>query len=429
MDHAISHQLLPSPMSPLFTLLVQTVAIVAAARAVGAVSRRLGQPAVVGEMVAGLLLGPSLFGAFAPNLSAWLFPPASLALVNAFSQFGLVLFMLLVGLQLDAGILRAHSRLVAATSYGSMLLPFALGVALAVPLAAQFGIAPAARLPFTLFVGLSLSITAFPVLVRIVDAHRLTGTRLGTVAVACAAFDDVTAWVALAMVTSLVHPEGGSAVTPLVFLAAYALAMLLVVRPALGRLLQRVEDRDARFAIVLVAALASAAATEWIGIHALFGSFFLGALVAREVSGTAVFAERIEPLTVAVFLPLFFAFTGLRTNLFLLTSPWLMAEAVLILAVAIFGKAASPILLGPRLGFEKRESVALAALLNTRGLVELVVLNVGLERGLLPPPLFAMLMVMALATTAMTSPLLRRLGYDTGSDELRLRPDLHVRSS
>jgi K+:H+ antiporter len=399
--------------SAIFTLLLQAIVIVTAARAVGAVFGRLGQPPVVGEMVAGLLLGPSLFGAIAPELSAWLFPRPSLELLNAFSQFGLVLFMLLVGLHLDSGVLRAHSRLVAATSYISMLLPFALGTALAFPLATQFDVTSAARVPFTLFVGLSLSITAFPVLVRIVDAHHLTGTRLGTVAIACAAFDDVTAWIALAVVTSLVHPDGASAVMPFVRLGVYAAAMLLVVRPALGRLLRRVEHTDSRFAIVLVAALASAAATEWIGIHALFGSFFLGALVARDVSGARLFAERIEPLTLAVFLPLFFAFTGLRTNVFLLTSPWLMAEAALVLAVAIFGKAAGPIVIGRRLGFEKRESLALAALLNTRGLVELVVLNIGLERGLLPPPLFAMLMLMALATTAMTSPLLRRLGYAT----------------
>jgi Kef-type K+ transport system membrane component KefB len=403
----------PAP-SATFTLLLQAIVVVTSARVAGAVFGRLGQPAVVGEMVAGLLLGPSWFGAIAPDLSAWLFPPASLELLNAFSQFGLVLFMLLIGLHLDRSVLRTNSRLVAATSYISMLLPFALGVALAFPLAGQFGIASGARLPFTLFVGLSLSITAFPVLVRIVDAHHLAGTRLGTVAVACAAFDDVTAWIALAVVTSLVHPDGAPAVTPLVRLGVYATAMLLVVRPVLGRLLRRVEHTDSRFAIVLVAALASAAATEWIGIHALFGSFFLGALVARDVSGTKLFAERIEPLTLAVFLPIFFAFTGLRTNVFLLTSPWLMIEAALVLAVAIFAKAAGPIVVGPRLGFEKRESLALAALLNTRGLVELVVLNIGLERGLLPPALFAMLMLMALATTAMTSPLLRWLGYATG---------------
>jgi Kef-type K+ transport system membrane component KefB len=395
------------------SLLLQTIVIVAAARLVGAVFRRLGQPPVVGEMFAGLLLGPSLFGAIAPAASAWLFPLQSLDLLNAFSQFGLVLFMLLVGLHLDSRVLRANSRLVLATSYTSMLLPFALGVILALPLAGQFGVGGAARFPFMLFVGLSLSITAFPVLVRIVAAHHLSSTRLGTVAIACAAFDDVTAWMALAVVTSLARAGGAPVLAPLLWLAVYAAAMLAIVRPAMRRLLLRLEHEDGRFAAILIAALASAAATEWIGIHPLFGSFFLGALVARDAGDTRLLAERIEPLTLAVFLPLFFAFTGLRTNVFLLTSPWLMAEAALVLAVAIVGKAAGPMIIGPRLGFDRREALALAVLLNTRGLVELVVLNIGLERGLLPPPLFAMLMMMALVTTAMTSPLLRRLGYST----------------
>jgi Kef-type K+ transport system membrane component KefB len=401
-------------VTSILALLLQTIVIVGAARLVGGAFRRLGQPPVVGEMFAGLVLGPSLFGAFAPSASAWLFPAASLDLLNAFSQFGLVLFMLLVGLHLDSSVLCANSRLVLATSYTSMLLPFALGVILALPLAGQFGIAGAARLPFMLFVGLSLSITAFPVLVRIVGAHHLTGTRLGTVAIACAAFDDVTAWMALAVVTSLAHAGGGPIFAPLGWLAIYAAVMLFAVRPLLARALRRTAQDDARFGVVLIAALASAAATEWIGIHPLFGSFFLGALIAGETGDARFLAERVEPLTVAIFLPLFFAFTGLRTNLFLITSPWLVAEAALILAVAIFGKAAGPMIIGPRLGFGRRESLALAALLNTRGLVELVVLNIGLERGLLPPPLFAMLMTMALITTAMTSPILRRLGYPAG---------------
>jgi len=403
-------------VSPILTLLLQTIVIVAAARLVGAAFRRLGQPPVVGEMFAGLLLGPSLAGAIAPAASAWLFPPPSLDLLNAFSQFGLVLFMLLVGLHLDSRILRANSRLVLATSYTSMLLPFALGVLLALPLAGQFGVAAAARLPFMLFVGLSLSITAFPVLVRIVDAHHLSSTRLGTVAIACAAFDDVTAWMALAVVTSLTIAGGASVLVPLLWLAVYASVMLIVVRPVMRRVLLRLATDDGRFTAILIAALASAAATDWIGIHPLFGSFFLGALVGREAGDTKFLVQRIEPLTVAVFLPLFFAFTGLRTNLFLITSPWLLAESAVVLAVAIAGKAAGPMIVGPRLGFERRETLALAALLNTRGLVELVVLNIGLERGLLPPPLFAMLMTMALVTTAMTSPLLRRLGYPTSVD-------------
>jgi Kef-type K+ transport system membrane component KefB len=295
-----------------------------------------------------------------------------------------------------------------------MLLPFTLGVLLAFPLSRQFAVAESARLPFVLFVGLSLSITAFPVLVRIVDAHHLSSTPLGTVAIACAAFDDVTAWIAIALVTSLVQPSGAPWAASLLWLAAYAVVMLLIVRPVLRRLLRRIRHGDGRLTVVLMAALGSAAATEWLGIHPLFGSFFLGALIARDVGDKTFYVERIEPLTMTLFLPLFFAFTGLRTNVYLLTSPWLVVETLIILAAAIVGKAAGPMIVGPRLGFARRDAMALAALLNTRGLVELVVLNIGLESGLLPPPLFAMLMLMALVTTAMTSPLLRLLGYPSG---------------
>jgi Kef-type K+ transport system membrane component KefB len=398
-------------VSPILTLLLQTVVIVAAARCLGAVFRRFGQPAVVGEMIAGLLLGPSLFGAIAPDASRFLFPPASLELLNAFSQFGLVLFMLLVGLHLDTSVLRANSRLVMATSYTSMLLPFALGVILAFPLSRQFDVAGTARLPFMLFVGVSLSITAFPVLVRIVEAHHLSSTRLGTVAIACAAFDDVTAWIALALLTSSVQDSAGVGIASLLWLAAYGVVMLMAVRPMLRSLLRRIGQSDGRLTVMLIAALGSAAATEWLGIHPLFGAFFLGAVMAQDAGDVKFYAHRIEPLTLTIFLPLFFAFTGLRTNVFLLTSPWLVAETVIILAVAIIGKAAGPMIIGPRLGFSRQEAMALAALLNTRGLVELVVLNIGLETGLLPPAVFAMLMLMALVTTAMTSPLLRRLGY------------------
>ena len=218
-------------MSPILTLLIQIVVVVSVARVLGSAFRHLGQPRVVGEMVAGLLLGPSFLGRIAPQGRRIPFPPASLDLLNAFSQFGLVLFMFLVGIRLDGGHLRANSRLVLVTSYTSMLLPFALGIALALFVSTQFGVAAPALLPFVLFVGLSLSITAFPVLVRIVAEHDLASTRLGTVAIACAAFDDVTAWVALALVTSLVHPSGASIGASLLWLAAYGAIMLAVVRP------------------------------------------------------------------------------------------------------------------------------------------------------------------------------------------------------
>lgn len=400
-------------MSPFLTLLLQIVAIVTAARVVGGLFHRLGQPAVVGEMVSGLLLGPSLLGQVAPKAAALLFPAASLDLLNAFSQFGIVLFMFLVGIRLEGGHLRANSRVVLTTSYLSMFLPFALGAALAYLLSARFGVEDSARLPFVLFVGLSLSVTAFPVLVRIVAEHDLSATRIGTIAVACAAFNDATAWVALALVTSLTRTGEAPIGTSLLWLAVYGLVMLLAVRPALRWQLRRMRAGDGQLAMLLAAALASAAATEWLGIHALFGSFFLGALMAHDMteqSDLRMRVEHIEPTVVTLLLPLFFAFTGLRTNIYLLASPALLAQTAVVLAIAVLGKAAGPVLTVGRL-FSRRETTALAALLNTRGLVELVVLNIGLEIGLLPPQLFAMLMLMALITTAMTSPVLTLIGY------------------
>lgn len=397
-------------MSPILVLLLQTVVIVAVARALGVIFRALGQPRVVGEMVAGLLLGPSLFGRVAPAATAWLFPASSLDLLNAFSQFGLVLFMLLVGIRLNEGHLRANARAVLTTGYVSILLPFALGAAYAFAVSERFGIAPPSVLPFVGFIGLSLSVTAFPVLARILDEHGLAGTRLGAVATACAAMSDIVAWIALALLTSIVSTGNVAVGGPLVGLAVYGVAMLTVVRPLLRRLLART-GTDEGMAMVLVAALGSAAATEAVGIHPLFGSFFLGALMSRDIRNQAAYAERVEPLTTTLLLPLFFAFTGLRTDIFLLTSPGLVLEALLVLAIAVVGKALWPLVAARRLGFSRQEAAGLAALLNTRGLVELVVLNIGLEIGLLPPPLFTMLVMMALVTTTITSPILTRLGY------------------
>ena len=402
-------------MTPILAFLLQTVVVVSVARAAGSMVRRLGQPRVVGEMAAGLLLGPSLLGRVAPWTGRVLFAPSSLDALNTVSQFGLVLFMFLVGIQLDRGHVRGNGRLVLLTSVASMLLPFGLGVALAIGLSAQFDISSAARLPFVLFVGLSLSITAFPVLVRMVGEHHLASTRLGTVAIACAAFGDVTAWMALALVTSLVHAGGTSIGGSLLWLGLYAAAMWTLVRPGLRVLLLAIGHGEGRLTVMLVGALASAAAAEWLGIHPLFGAFFLGAVASDAIEDKAYYSARIEPLTVALFLPLFFAATGLRTDVSLLMSPSLAAETALILTVAVLGKAAAPLLIGRRLGFSSREAIALAALLNTRGLVELVVLNIGLDSGILPRPLFTMLTLMALTTTAMTSPLLRRLGYPNAS--------------
>ena len=361
-------------------------------------------------MVAGLLLGPSLLGRLAPATAAWLFPADSLNVLNLFSQFGLVLFMFLVGIRVDVGHLRAHSRTVALLSYVSMLLPFALGVALGWVLAARFAIPADRVLPFVLFVGLSLSITAFPVLVRIVGEHALTTTRLGTIAITCAALGDVTAWMALAFVTSLARGAETPVLGSLLYVAGYALLMLFVVRPLVLWYIRRQPRGADTLGIVVLVALASAAATDWLGLHPLFGAFFAGILMAAEAKRLAQLPS-LEPITTLLFVPIFFAFTGLRTNVYLLESPALLLQALAILAIAVVGKSAGPWIVSRWLRLPRRETMALAALLNTRGLVELVVLNIGLEIGLLPPQVFAMLTVMALTTTAMTSPLLHALGY------------------
>lgn len=398
-------------MSPIFTLLIQIIVVVSVARALGSAVRRLGQPRVVGEMLAGLLLGPSLFGRVAPGAAAWVFPQRSLELLNVFSVVGLVLYMLLVGVRMDATHLRTRGRLVLMTSVTSILIPFGIGIALALAIRGQFAVAAQSQLAFVLFIGLSLSITAFPVLVRIVNEHGLESTRLGTAAVAAASFDDAIAWAALAFVTSLVGSAHVSIGTTLLLLAGYAVLMVAIVGPLLRWQLKRQPQGDARFALIVIAALASAAATEWIGIHPLFGSFFLGALLSGDEQVAELLSERIEPLTVTLLLPLFFAFTGLRTNINLLPSAGLIAEAGLIVLLAIVGKAVAPVVIAKTHGFSWRESLALGALMNTRGLVELVVLNIGVDSGLLPPTLFTMLALMAFVTTAMTSPLLTRLGF------------------
>ena len=398
-------------MSPILTLLIQIIVIVSAARGLGWAVRRIGQPRVVGEMLAGLLLGPSLLGRVSPAATGLVFPSKSLELLNAFSVLGLVLYMLLVGVRIDAADIRRRGRVVLMTGVTNILIPFGLGVAVALAIALQFGIGAHARLPFVLFVGLSLSITAFPVLVRIVSDHGLESTRLGTVAVASASLGDVIAWAALAFLGSLVGAAHRLLDTTLLLIAGYGVLMVTVVTPLLRWRLRCLRSRDARFALIVIAALASAAATEWIGIHPLFGSFFLGALLSGDEQLAADLAERIEPLTVTLLLPLFFAFTGLRTNVNLLPSSGLMVETGVIVLVAIIGKVAAPVVIGRANGFSWREALALGALMNTRGLVELVVLNIGVDLGLLPPVLFTMLVLMAFITTTMTSPLLTHLGF------------------
>jgi len=369
----------------LVLLLLQIAVILTLCRLLHALGERVGQPPVIGEIIAGLLLGPSFFGWLAPDLFARLFPPASLPTLNALSQIGLVLFMFLVGLHLDLAEVWSLRGVAGLAGLLSIAVPFSAGFFLARVLT------PDATLPFSLFFAVAMSITAFPVLARILADQKLTATRLGHVAIACAAFNDVVAWVLLAWIAGAAR--SGRTV---VVLAVYCLAMWLIVRP----LLRFVPNELAN---MLIFAFLSSWITELVGLHALFGAFLAGVVWPR---GTVRFEEvsaKIEPIAMAVLIPLFFSYTGLRTNIGQMNWPF----TLLVIAVAVVAKVGGTFAGARLMGFDSKNAFALGCLMNTRGLVELVVLNVGLDLGILTTGLFSMMVVMALVTTLMTSPLLQ----------------------
>ncbi len=399
---------------PLTLFLVQIVVILAASRALGLVARHLGQPAVVAEIAAGVLLGPSLLGWAAPDLSAALFPPASLGALRLFSQFGLMFFMFLVGLELDLALLHGRRRASLFISQASIVLPFGLGVVLALQLRDRFGAPATSTLAFCLFMGAAMSITAFPVLARILGETGLLRTRVGALAIACAAVDDLTAWCLLAFAVSVARSGGVTdGLETAAGAAAYVVVMLVVVRPLLARLMAYLAARQTagqnRLALVLVLLFVSSWATERIGIHALFGAFLFGVVLPKDHGFIAAITDKLEDVVMIVFLPLFFAVSGLRTELDALASASHLLTCAAIVAVASVGKFGGGAAAARITGLPWRESVMLGVLLNTRGLMELIVLNIGLELGVITPTRFSMMVVMALATTLMAMPLLRRV--------------------
>ena len=397
------------------TLFLQIGVILLAARIVGWLFRKIQQPQVVGEMVAGVLLGPSLLGRLAPGLSATLFPPDSLGFLGALSQVGVALFMFLVGLELDPQALRGQKRAAVLTSQASIALPFALGTLLAWHLHARYAPAGVPFLHFTLFMGTAMSITAFPVLARILTERNLLRTPVGAAAIACAAVDDASAWFILAGVVLLVRAAADTLPLWLMILgsAAYVGLMLSVGRRTLRRVeaayRKRGEVTRDLLAIVLVLVLGSALATEWLGIHALFGAFLMGAVMPKERGFVRALSTPLEGLTVVLLLPLFFAFTGLRARIGLVSGWEMWLSCALIILTAIAGKFGGSALAARLGGMRWREAAALGILLNTRGLMELVILNIGLDVGVISPEIFAMMVLMALVTTFRATPLLMRI--------------------
>jgi Kef-type K+ transport system membrane component KefB len=397
----------------LAVLLLQIGVILAAVRAVGWVFRKLGQPQVIGEMIAGVLLGPSVLGAVAPRVTAALFSERSLPFINVLSQVGLVLFLFLVGLVHDPKSLKGRGATAVITSHASICVPFALGAALALFLYPRLSDNSVTFTQFALFMGAGMSITAFPVLARILEERHLVHTTVGAAATVCAAVDDVTGWLVVAGVLLLVHAEGARAPFWIAVpgTAVYAIFMLTGARRLLRRFGTAFSARGERlthdlFAGVLLVVLASACITEQLGVHPLFGAFLAGVAMPKDPAFVRALSQRLEDITVVLLLPLFFVYSGLRTRFGLLSGGETWAYFVAVFAVAVAGKLGGAALAARATGLPWREATSLGVLVNARGLVELVVLNIGLDAGLVSPALFAILVLVAIATTLMTTPLL-----------------------
>jgi Kef-type K+ transport system membrane component KefB len=394
-------------------LLLQLTVILASARVLALLLQRFGQPPVIGEMLAGLALGPIVFGAIAPDLHATVFPPDQLAALEGLSQIGLVLFMFIVGAELRAPA-GARQRIVAAGWIGTLgvLLPMALGLAIAPLLHARFAPTGVGAWPFALFMAASMAITAFPVLARILKDCNMTRSPLGQLALASTAVADVLAWIVLAFVVATISALGGwtgfaRTVGGLLVIAALCFGVL---RPLLAHWLAR-HAGDGRpdgmlLGLLLILTCAMAAATEWLGLHALFGAFLFGACLPRDDRLLDSLTERIEHVAVLLLMPVFFALAGLHTT------PQAFAGAgfsalLLILGAAVLGKvigAGGGARIG---GLGWRDSFAIGSLMNARGLMELIVLKIGLDAGVIGPEMFTMLLIMAIVTTLMTTPMLR----------------------
>jgi Kef-type K+ transport system membrane component KefB len=389
-------------------LLLQLLVIIASARVLGWLFRRIHQPQVLGEIVAGIMLGPSLLGWIAPSISEDLFPVGNMGALYALSQLGLILFMFHIGLEVDPGAIRRHGRTAIIVSNTSIMMPFVLGVGLALWILQPLAPASGARDGFPLFIGAAMSITAFPVLARILAERGLLDTRVGVVAIACAAVDDVSAWCVLAVIVAIVKSGTiESLVRSLIGLAFYTITIMWVVRPLARKCFQSgVWSAASRLPGALLILLASAFATECLGVHALFGAFMAGLIMPRDESFRAGLSTGIGPLSTTLLLPVFFAYTGLRTSFGLVRGSRMWLYLAAILAVAILGKLISSMIAARMNGLPWRESAALGVLLNTRGLIELVILNVGYDLGVISKEVFALMVIMALLTTFMTAPIL-----------------------
>lgn len=401
----------------LLHVLLALLVVIVTARLVGLLFKRLQQPPVIGEVIAGIMLGPSLLGRLSPEAYAYLLPPSVAPYFGVLAQVGVILFMFLVGLELDTDSLRRGTHATVAISHASIVAPFLLGSLLALWIYPLLSTSDVPFQVFALFLGVSMSVTAFPVLARILTDRGMQKTPLGVVSLTCAAIDDVTAWCLLAFVVSVVQAQAGGALSTTLLTLGYIAFVIVVVRPLAVRLAAAVDRRgrltQGVIAILVVGLLASALVTELIGIHAVFGAFLIGAVIPSRSVIARELTHRLEDLVIVLLLPAFFAFTGMRTQIGLVDGAfeWLLCGVIVLVACA--GKFGGTLAAARFTGLPWRESAALGILMNTRGLMELVVLNIGLDLKVLSPKLFAMMVLMAVITTLMTTPVLHSLTRGT----------------
>lgn len=396
---------------PLSVLLLQIITIILTARIFGSICRKIGQPTVVGEILAGIFLGPSFIGMYFPEFSSFIFPTQSLGNLQFLSQIGLILFMFIVGMELDLKVLKNKGHEAVVVSHASIVFPFALGVLLAFYIYTEFAPRNIPFHSFGLFLGIAMSITAFPVLARIVQERGLSKTKLGALAITCAAADDITAWCILAAVIAIVKAGTfTSALFTIGISIVYVIVMIRLVQPFLKKIGDIYSNREGLskpiVAVFFGTLIISSYTTEILGIHALFGAFMAGVMMPPNMNFRSLFIEKVEDVSIVLLLPLFFVFTGLRTEINLMDNAAIWGVCALIILVAVIGKFMGSALAAKFVGQSWHESLSIGALMNTRGLMELVVLNIGYDLGILTPEVFAMMVIMALVTTAMTGPAL-----------------------
>ena len=392
-------------------IFIQLIIILIVVQVFGYLCQFLGQPRVIGEILAGLALGPTLLGALLPKVEATVFTTSALPTLQTLGDIGLVLYMFSLGTHIDTHAMLSHGRKATVVSLSGVLLPLAMGGLFAFFLYPEFAGPKANLASFMLLVGTAMAITAFPVLARLLEERGMLTSKIGALALLCAAIDDVVGWCLLALVIAIIHSTGAaSIVLTLMFLVLFVGIMLVVRRPLLVFADQHIKSKPALMTLTVILLLLSATTTNAMGIHPVFGAFMMGVILPRRTAFVEQ-VKNIDQINYILFLPLYFVYNGLRTHIGLLNSPSLWIICALVLIIACISKILGGSLSLKVCGSSWKESLTLGTLMNTRGLVELIVLNIGLDLGVITPTFFAMLVIMAIVTTMMAPPLLSFLGY------------------